>query len=320
MSFSSNVANVGAWFTSEETDTAFFAARGTTTNGDWIQNSRVRMVSCEYPLSCNGEVHSGFHDGAKGFVDAAFDEGGKYYSTYARVIFTGHSLGGAIATLLANHVWLTEGSTVDPYLITFASPQVGSGLSPSQPSSISSRFELWEKGKVTYVFTLGYGVSSSVERDERYRDVVTGLPGSSVFFPYQHIHSVKRICRQQQLPQSYRSLHAISSYESVLAEEPGSVPCPPEVLDTEMSKRAVLAVNVTEWDGESNVTFLLTPAQPSRCHLPPKLETGFHCDGTNQFLVWRRLQLYLQFHPSLVLSSSRLRDSSLDRFLSPSCP
>lgn len=100
-----------------ESDTLFIVFRGTRGMGDGLDNIDVRQI----PFHSNGVyVHSGFHRQFTQILqelDAYLEKDAGNKS----IVFCGHSLGGAIATLASVHF-------ADKYAVscyTFGSPRVG---------------------------------------------------------------------------------------------------------------------------------------------------------------------------------------------------
>ncbi|MCE5228821.1 lipase family protein [bacterium] len=128
-------------------DTQFFVAacddfvlvsfRGSEPNiADWVTNSKFVLTPFE-----NGRVHSGFLQG----LDEAWNEGGLgrrlerlYQENPERPVwFTGHSLGGAVATLAAAR-WFDAHTTATGAAYVFGMPHVG-----DRRFCRSVRFPLW---------------------------------------------------------------------------------------------------------------------------------------------------------------------------------
>ncbi|KAM3127265.1 hypothetical protein pb186bvf_020633 [Paramecium bursaria] len=100
----------------------FFVFRGSENIQNWIEN--IDFVKSSFNDECNCKVHSGFKDAyltLKAQVFEQFDIYRKQYPT-AQIHVTGHSLGGAMATLLAVDI-ARLGFQVR--LVTLGSPRVG---------------------------------------------------------------------------------------------------------------------------------------------------------------------------------------------------
>jgi len=95
------------------------AFRGTEANPiDWTRNARFKPVVGEL----DGRVHSGFRSG----VDEVWGEVLSGIASAAKpVVFTGHSLGGALATLAAARTHQAGHTVAGVY--TFGQPRVGRG-------------------------------------------------------------------------------------------------------------------------------------------------------------------------------------------------
>ncbi|CAK88452.1 unnamed protein product (macronuclear) [Paramecium tetraurelia] len=96
--------------------------RGSSNIQNWIEN--ISFGKTEYNKACKCKVHTGFHDAfvsLKPKLDSLFPGYATKYP-YAAIHVTGHSLGGAMATLYALEL-AEAGRTVG--LFTYGSPRVG---------------------------------------------------------------------------------------------------------------------------------------------------------------------------------------------------
>ncbi len=107
-------------------DNAVIAFRGSeeTNIADWITD--LKFVKQEYPYAGteakNIKVHHGFMDAYRSVRDAVLKEAKS--TKYERIIFTGHSLGAALAKLAALDVsYNVPGKAIVCY--TFGAPKVG---------------------------------------------------------------------------------------------------------------------------------------------------------------------------------------------------
>lgn len=107
-------------FVSRRADTGdvYVTFRGTETPEDWLINVAVRQVPQHHSW---GNVEDGFASVYSQCSSTILDAIRR--SSSARVIVTGHSLGGALATLCAADIKGALGLTTAVY--TFASPRVG---------------------------------------------------------------------------------------------------------------------------------------------------------------------------------------------------
>lgn len=115
------------WFTGRSTQAfsvtdaehLYVAFRGTEANPiDWTQNARFNPMVGEL----GGRVHSGFN---RGVGEVWADLLAVITATGKPVVFTGHSLGGALATLAAAR--LNEAGHPVAAVYTFGQPRVGVG-------------------------------------------------------------------------------------------------------------------------------------------------------------------------------------------------
>lgn len=109
-------------FILESKDSIIVAFRGTQTDSDWMIDSLVNQRS--YPYACNGgNVHNGFLSIYESCRDTIMDTLTSL-SSHKTLFATGHSLGGALATL---HILDARINTsFSRYaLYNFASPKVG---------------------------------------------------------------------------------------------------------------------------------------------------------------------------------------------------
>ena len=114
-----------AWYTADSTqafsasdaDCGYLAFRGTEANPvDWTQNARFKPIVGEL----GGKVHSGFRSG----VDEVWDGVLADVATLGKLmVLTGHSLGGALATLAASR--LHEAGHPIAAVYTYGQPRTG---------------------------------------------------------------------------------------------------------------------------------------------------------------------------------------------------
>tara|TARA_B100001996_G_scaffold381368_1_gene370651 strand:- start:739 stop:1446 length:708 start_codon:yes stop_codon:yes gene_type:complete len=95
--------------------------QGTTTMRDWTIDFQVWKTKVEY-LN-NVQVHAGFIRQYNAIRNRIHEEVKKYIDTCERIVCTGHSLFGAIATIAALDCAMQYSKPI--YCITFGSPRVG---------------------------------------------------------------------------------------------------------------------------------------------------------------------------------------------------
>ena len=104
-------------FLAADDDVAVLAFRGTESVADWIRNLKIRRT--ETPM---GKVHRGFDSGAKLIWETLVEPALQPLAGTHSIWFTGHSLGGALATAAAARAHGTLGISG---CYTFGQPLVG---------------------------------------------------------------------------------------------------------------------------------------------------------------------------------------------------
>lgn len=125
----------------EDSNEIYVVFRGTMTPAEWITNLQFKP-GCEPFLNDVrlGKVHRGFHkiytrkdvgpnpvksnDGRPSIKDC-IEEAIRDCSPDAQVYVTGHSLGGALATMATLHIHVLEHFRTPPILYAFANPRAG---------------------------------------------------------------------------------------------------------------------------------------------------------------------------------------------------
>jgi hypothetical protein len=101
------------------------AFRGTSNPAEWINNLRTNQSSFVYEGTSYGNVHRGFLNLYKRLNEQIF-KAAQTFDTNRPCYFTGHSLGGALATLAAAEITLRlPALKPQAQLYTYASPRVG---------------------------------------------------------------------------------------------------------------------------------------------------------------------------------------------------
>jgi len=101
-------------------DDLVVSIRGSQELIDWFQNARARKKRYERVW-----VHRGFADSARSFINT-FEDQSDSWGPFNRIWFTGHSMGGAVAQLVA--YVLTKRDYEIATVMTFGSPRVGGPL------------------------------------------------------------------------------------------------------------------------------------------------------------------------------------------------
>eukprot|EP00294_Goniomonas_avonlea_P009026 CAMPEP_0114552686 /NCGR_PEP_ID=MMETSP0114-20121206/7254_1 /TAXON_ID=31324 /ORGANISM="Goniomonas sp, Strain m" /LENGTH=424 /DNA_ID=CAMNT_0001737573 /DNA_START=30 /DNA_END=1304 /DNA_ORIENTATION=+ len=105
--------------------TVFVVFRGSDEGRDWQRNIDFHTVNCPLP-GCKGKFHKGFYSGCL----IAKEQLVKIVNALglSHVVITGHSLGGAIAQIMALEATVSDKLKANTYevgLVTFGSPRVG---------------------------------------------------------------------------------------------------------------------------------------------------------------------------------------------------
>ncbi len=95
--------------------------RGTRTVGEWLTDFDIRQV--EFPYVDAGRTHSGFTE-LYGVLRPSILRGLQFSPHWKRVVVTGHSLGGALATLAALDI-MANTLYYNLSMYNFGSPKVG---------------------------------------------------------------------------------------------------------------------------------------------------------------------------------------------------
>lgn len=101
-------------------DTVIIAFKGTAPTKEWIVDASVNRIN----LGQMGKVHRGFYEYFARKHRHAIDELLKLNNRYANIVFTGHSIGGALATISACFYGI-ERCDKKIYCISFGAPRVG---------------------------------------------------------------------------------------------------------------------------------------------------------------------------------------------------
>lgn len=109
--------NIQYRITRDNDNTLWIAFRGTDESADWMDNLDARKTHVRF----FGDVHAGFYHAMESVWPHLLME----LQHIENVIFVGHSLGGAIAAMSANHAYQTMPIGLKIQLITFGQPRCG---------------------------------------------------------------------------------------------------------------------------------------------------------------------------------------------------
>jgi predicted lipase len=159
--------------------------RGSTTIINWINN--INFFKSNYKgLSKKIQVHTGFLESYMSVADQVVERVSALVKKYpsASILFTGHSLGGAMATFAAMDVKEKLGLSNFMMLYTFGSPRTGN------------------KAWADYVMKL-YAPSTNLFRIVHGKDMVPYLPqrlldfthvGTEIWYPRSDLSSTYKTC------------------------------------------------------------------------------------------------------------------------------
>lgn len=129
----------GVLFKDDSNSELILAIKGTTSNAEWLMDFKILPIPYQFlnnrkrswkkfvaiNKKCKGcTVHKGFYDGAREIYDNMYDDFHDLIEQYPdyKISLVGHSLGGAVAPLIANELILAG---KNPRLTTFGSPKFG---------------------------------------------------------------------------------------------------------------------------------------------------------------------------------------------------
>ncbi len=185
------------------------AIRGTEGILEWIHDAEFSLVPCPF-LSDAGHTEDGFTDmyrslrtGADPASPAVVDALAKlaFPHPVSSITICGHSLGGALATLLALDIAANTTFT-DPAVYTFGSPRTGDSL---------------------FASTYDQRVANSYRVTNRL-DVITALPPT--FVGYEHVLTPQELNPVRLVKCTLICEHSLATYLHLLSLEAGGTPIP----------------------------------------------------------------------------------------------
>ncbi|MFC4599540.1 lipase family protein [Cohnella hongkongensis] len=203
---------------------AIVAFRGTSTTSDWVSDALASQIKPKFVKNA-GRAHRGFtelYSSARSDVLACLER----VSSDKTLCVTGHSLGGALATLCALDV--SAGTKFrQPVVYTYGAPRVGD---PAFVKAYESRVER------------SFRVHNAFDPVTYLPPLTLTLPKSGRTYDYKHARRSERLVFHHG---SVPGNHAISGYYSELARRdpmfaerlsaanPGFCPSMPEALQAE---------------------------------------------------------------------------------------
>jgi predicted lipase len=167
-------------------NTAFIIFRGTSGNKEWIQDFKSWPTS-----TSDGGEEDGFHDlyHALSFTTSAsttfINDLGTFLKDFTTIYISGHSLGGALAVLLAYDLSKRQGI----HLVTFAAPKVGD-------STFIKNLTNAKLDAIMYAYAL---------------DLVPRLPPVYAEYPY-----ICKLPEQADICQTVQCSHSLKTYLHIL--------------------------------------------------------------------------------------------------------
>jgi len=113
----------------------YVSFRGTESNEDWLDNLDIKHVS---NVGYQGTFHSGFYKRAN-LINLDDINKVVYLNKVEKIIFCGHSLGGAVASIVYLLMLNSRGNKKEIFNITFGAPYIGN--SDLQTDVISKRLD-----------------------------------------------------------------------------------------------------------------------------------------------------------------------------------
>ncbi|WP_127584443.1 lipase family protein [Paenibacillus koleovorans] len=184
-------------FVLESASEIIVAFRGTSSQSDWMSNAMARQVKYKYAKDA-GWTHHGFteiYSSARKNVLAALAK----LSDSKRLFITGHSLGGALATLCALDV-ASNTKFRTPVVYTYGSPRVGN---QTFADAFNKRV------------SVGHRIANQYDVVPHLPPVVYPLPLDGTIYYYMHVRELSQLTFQDG---SMAANHIIADYFNDLSK------------------------------------------------------------------------------------------------------
>jgi triacylglycerol lipase len=125
---------------SEDLDFMTLSFAGTTFTSEWLDDADYAQVVPKFYRNPSIKVHRGFHDIYASMRLAVYQQVMPHANTHTLILLTGHSLGGALATLFFGDFQANNISNV--ILYTFGAPRVGNVAFAEWITSLGNGFRV----------------------------------------------------------------------------------------------------------------------------------------------------------------------------------
>ena len=162
----------GYFLYSESLNLSLFTFTGTYGVSNWLFDADIEQITPDTLPNARGLVHAGFWNIYTQIQSSIAELWDKYKGSTSLLIITGHSLGGALATLCSY-----EYASANPIVYTFGSPRVGN---PTFAKSYNSLYGITQGDSLEV---------ANVWRVQNNEDLIPSLPFSVLTSTllYQHV-------------------------------------------------------------------------------------------------------------------------------------